>query len=671
MNESVKKEPPRARKSALSNKDTATVSQNVSFVKESTVKMEYMDKITVKEYAELVGCTERYVRKAIAEGKIPAETQNVNSGCIEKSYLISLSSLDSKLRKKYNRMHRKMDSEAIRQTKLEDLSDAERAEAAEWMEILKKWDEFRRSFPPGSKAEADLAFEKNMQNDHPGLNRQQLYRKKRMFGQRGAGGLVDRRGKHDGHLKAIPDEVWNVFEYYYLDQSQKTVAECMRLTDIYFRKHEIDIPPLASSSTFSRAILERIPTPVLKYEREGEKAFRDECGMYIKRCYDDLNSNDIWVCDNHTFDVFINDGEHLKPSRVHLTGFLDVRSRKMVGWYVTMNPSSQATLYALRRGIERYGIPKRILADNGREFLTHDIGGRGHRKSMDWGHEAPTILENLQIEFRTAQVRNARAKIIERAFRDVKECFSRLFEGYTGGTIAERPERLKETGKYAMNFTQIREFAEYVDKYIEGIFNFSGSKGSGMNGRTRNEVYEACLVEKRVASQAELNLMMLRNSKPVKVQREGVKLQVYDTYLYFNSQELLFNHIGQRVYFRYNPDDLHEVRVYDEEDRFLCTAVQQGKLSYYATKEEIKAEMSKLREFERMVKNYKKQKEVEAEDALSLTMWQAEQNIGSYQLPQPKVLTPVRFAEQVPELQEAVGSGETIDYSQFIEKMKG
>ena len=93
---------------------------------------------------------------------------------------------------------------------------------------------------------------------------------------------------------------------------------------------------------------------------------------FIRRKYDeaDFYSNDIWVCDNHTFDVFVNDGEHKKPVRVYLTAFQDVRSRKFMGWYVTMNPCSDATLIALRRGIEKYGIPKQILSDNGREFLT-------------------------------------------------------------------------------------------------------------------------------------------------------------------------------------------------------------------------------------------------------------------------------------------------------------
>lgn len=46
---------------------------------------------------------------------------------------------------------------------------------------------------------------------------------------------------------------------------------------------------------------------------------------------------------------------------------------------MTNAPSSQATLIALRKGIVKYGIPENIYVDNGREFLTFDVGGLGHR----------------------------------------------------------------------------------------------------------------------------------------------------------------------------------------------------------------------------------------------------------------------------------------------------
>ena len=37
--------------------------------------------------------------------------------------------------------------------------------------------------------------------------------------------------------------------------------------------------------------------------RDGEKAFSDRCLPYIMRMYDNLNANDCWIADNHTFDI--------------------------------------------------------------------------------------------------------------------------------------------------------------------------------------------------------------------------------------------------------------------------------------------------------------------------------------------------------------------------------
>lgn len=43
-----------------------------------------------------------------------------------------------------------------------------------------------------------------------------------------------------------------------------------------------------------------------------------------------------------------------------------------------------------------------------------------------------------------AQVKNARAKIIERRFLDFKNRISKLFETYTGGNVLEKPGKSGE-----------------------------------------------------------------------------------------------------------------------------------------------------------------------------------------------------------------------------------
>lgn len=634
-----------------------------------------MEQLKVAEYADLRGVTVQYVRQLISKGQLQATISFGSGGASGKGYLIPLAAIEPKLQKKYMRLHREKfpepEARLVPVRCLEDLSFEERQEVNRWKEILQEWREYRNGYE-GSKEEADEAFVQYLQIRYKGMkfSRRILQRQWKALQEQGEGALIDRRGKHGNHKKAVSDEVFDVFQYYYLDQAQMSVKKCVELTELYLKEQGKEgLLPLASSGTFARKIMEDIPVPVLKYYREGEKAFRDACAPYIQRTYDDLHSNDIWVSDNHTFDVFVNDGEHKKPVRVYLTGFLDIRSRKMVGWYVTLNPCSDATLFALRRGIERYGIPKRILTDNGREFLTFDIGGRGFRTSKkDEEHVAPTILDNLGIDFRTALPTNARAKIIERAFRDVKEDFSTLFEGYTGGTIAEKPERLKKTGKSAENFTLLPEFVKYVDNYIEGYFNTRPHSGSGMYGRTRNEVYAAELIEKRTATKEQLNLMMLRNTRMQKVQRNGVYLGLYDMKIYFNSVELNWSHLGEKVYFRYDPDNLSEVRVYDEQDRFLCTAKQIAKLSYFATKEQVAEAMRENRRLEQLVKRYKKDRDLKGEKAMDMIMREAQRLMGGPE-PDPKILTPVIFSEKTLLEEHGYINAAPIDYTEALERM--
>jgi len=643
-----------------------------------------MEYISVPEYARLVGRSDRYIRQQIVQGKIPAiGTAKKRGGISGTSYQIPVDALDPKTYRRYRReQDKKLGIMAAKPEKpqitvtLEEMSGEERREVAFWKNLLTDWRAFRSR--GGLKAEADQIFLQKISEKYPEMHFsiRMLQRKDQAWREQGEAALIDRRGKHKNHKKGIPDDVFMVFISFYLDESRKSVRKCMELTESYLKhEHREELLPLASPQAFTREILRSVPPAAVVYCRKGRKACTDEMLPYIHRTYEDLHSNDIWVCDNHTFDVFVNDGEHEKPIRVYLTAFQDVRSRKFVGWYVTLNPSSNATLIALRRAIERYGIPKRILSDNGREFLTFDIGGRGFRKSRKLSkeeHEVPTILQNLGIEFTTAMVKNARAKIIERAFLEVKNGFSKMFEGYTGGTIAERPERLKKTGKDADNFTLLPEFITYVDKYIEGIFNKHRHYGEGMDGRTPDQVYAACLIEQTVASTEQLNLMMLRNTRMQKVTRDGVYITLCGQKVPFNSTELNFYHLGRKVYVRYNPDDLQEVRVYDDQDRFLCTAQQTEALGYFADKDQLAAAIRENRKYMRAVQTWKEENVKKPMSELEILMWQAEQNLlGDDTRPDPKIVK-IWSAEEEKERQKASGGSyeEMIDYTAAVERLK-
>lgn len=654
---------------------------------------ESLEELTVKEVAELKGCSERYVQKLIKSGQLRADRIKGSAGIGGMSYIVPLASLDQKLQKKYLRLQKQRNKEVGQECpkeqqeskvipfNLESLSEEERQEIVLWRTILNDWQQYRSLAKSKSEADEQYIQMLGIRYDGMSISARSLERKWKRWQVEGDIALVDHRGKHGKHHKKLEDYVYDIFESFYLDESKKTITECLRLTELQLKQFAPEYLPLPSVDTFGRALEKRTPIPVIQYFRFGQKAYRDKCSAYIKRTYADLYSNDIWVCDNHTFDVIVN--EDGKNVRVYLTTFLDIRSRKIVGWYVTENPSSQATVIALRNGIQNNGIPKMIYSDNGREFLTHDIGGKGFRERKTYTeseeHKPPTILELLGIEFRTALVRNAKAKIVERAYRTLKEQFSRLFDGYTGGHVLERPERLKHLAKNPDNFTVLEDFREYVDYWIKGIYNREAHSGDGMNGRCPDEVFATYLMEQRIATPEELNLMMLRNSRIQKVKRNGVLLKFYDKELWYRSDDLCMYHFDEPVYLRYDPEDLNSVRVYNMEDRFIGKAELETPLSYFASQEEIKAHMQETRKMEKTVKAYKKQKDIQTEDALMLKLNQAAENLEEEFEINPKVVQLHRFVDNVLEEQDedllnrAVGDGTVIDWeraNKSFEKLK-
>lgn len=647
--------------------------------------------LTVKELAELKGCTERYVQKKISEGKIIAEQMEMSKqgpgrGGIQ--YRIPLSKLEKSLQSKFKRRLKSLQKQAappVIETEeplaidTEQLTEEERKEIVFWKNLLADWQRFR-SFK-ANKAEADDAFVDmyNLKFPTLKLNRRTLYRKDKALREQGEAALIDKRGKHNAHTRRLTEEIWDMFEYYYLDQSRKTVKLCMTLTELNLKQlGKGELLPLPSVTTFQRAV-NALPIPFIKYFRYNEKQFIGECAPYIKRMYDDLESNDIWVADNHTFDIMV--GKDGKTVRVYLTAFMDVRSRKMMGWCVTDAPSSDATIYALKKGCEHHGVPKMLYTDNGREFLFHDLGGNGFRKKKkDEELKLPSILDDLGIEFKTALPRNARAKGIERAFCTVKETFSKLYESYTGGTILERPDRNKVVAKKPNELTQVTEFVHQVDTYIQGWYNRQTHSGEGMNGKCPDEVYALNLIEKRVIQQDKLNLMFMRYAKgnkgTIKVGKNGVSLKFYGQELQFWNEDLWKLYFGRDVYVRYSPDDLSSVRVYDGDMRFICTAELRTVLGYRASKEDIMAMQQENRKAVKAVKAYKKSKDIEAEEALKLVIDEAERSMGNTYDINPQIIRPIYGANETFESSQgiypkAVGDyEEPIDWSKAVERLK-
>ncbi len=594
-----------------------------------------METLSVNEYANIRGCTPRNIRKLITKGKIKAiPTINQKN---KKVFQIPFDFLDAEEQARYYESKGIINSEIkISHTEiLEDMTPKEREECIFWEKVVKEWQLYRNKDNIKSKTDVDNLFITKMKLEYPSIDiSYDILRRKYIALKNGdLKGLIDKRGKAKKGYTKIDEEVWQIFLSFYLDQAKHPIAKCLDYTKAYIKEIGKDelIDNIPAYCTFTRHINSDISDAIKTLGRDGEKAFDDRCAPYIRRTYDSMESNDYWIGDNHTIDVIV--GEVEKTFRLYLTAFMDARSGIITCVYITDTPSSQASIYSLRRGIIKYGIPKNVYLDNGREFLTFDFGGLGHRaKKNNNKYNPPPILERLGINMVNALVRNAKAKIIERRFLDFKNSISRLFATYTGGNVVEKPEILKVELKNG-NAPDKQTFIKEIEELIEYYLNYEDYNGAvtADKGKRKIDVYKENLHTKITATDEQLNLMMLRSTRPQKVTRRGVHLDIAGTRIDYFNNELIMQMLNKQVYIRYDPDNLSHVRVYDLEDRYIMEieADNTAVLEYGASKEDVKAAMSKTREFKKASKKLLEStvlSDISRNTALDLMLKKAQQN---------------------------------------------
>lgn len=346
--------------------------------------------ISIKEVAEIKGCTVQNLQKQVLEDRIQAITEYTQNN--RKRYMIPLTELSEKEQIAYYKKHnievpseiKKEKSKSSRSTNIEDYTELQREEMAFWHGIIKQWQDY--CIDKLSKVDATKEFVLIMREKYPDIKISSdiLYRKKRSMAHYGICGLADGRGGHNKGSSTIADVVWNTFLSFYLDQNQLTKTMCYQLTVQVIKEERPDLLPLPSYRTFVRHIESDVSLAVKTLGRNGEKAFKDRCAPYIKRIYDNLESNDIWFGDNHTLDIESLD-KNGKLHRLHMSTFQDARSGIIVAAHLSDSNTGQTTLISLRKGILGYGCPKVLYLDNGREYMVTDISGLGHRqkKSSD------------------------------------------------------------------------------------------------------------------------------------------------------------------------------------------------------------------------------------------------------------------------------------------------
>ena len=170
--------------------------------------------------------------------------------------------------------------------------------------------------------------------------------------------------------------------------------------------------------------------------RDGENALSNKVEPYIKRDASLLEVGDIIVADGHKLAFQVINPFTGKPCRARLVGFLDWKSTALVGFEIMLEENTQCIASALRNTIINLDmIPKVVYQDNGRAFrakyFTVDKG------FTELGFQG--LYSKLGVETVFARPYNAKAKVIERFFKEFQESFEKL-----GRVISEATFRINQ-----------------------------------------------------------------------------------------------------------------------------------------------------------------------------------------------------------------------------------
>jgi transposase InsO family protein len=407
--------------------------------------------------------------------------------------------------------------------------------------------------------------------------------------ERGILGLVDSRMETQQRDLGDDPFVSEVMRLW-LTQHKRSVQLCHHIATDTAEEKGWAIQPYKSVSTYIFEWSKKNRTEVERL-RFGRKAYTDNCEPYLEGDYSTLQSNEQWCSDHHQFDVWVEisparetidqvTGEvrqiPARYARPWLTSWEDMRSRKIVGWVISLKPCQDTIHLAFHRAISGHGVPQETYVDNGKDYDAWSLQGmtKMERRKLRMTYDAAAmqgLFGILQVKTVHCEPYHGQSKPIERFHRTVKDRFCKLYETYCGGKPEERPENcftLLRDGKAP----KLEQFIQDFTDWLENDYHQRVHTGDSMDDTPAN-VWEKCLVSKVVVNPRTAELLRCRAAKTSPVGQNGITW-MGQTY---RSQELL-RRIGDEVYIRFDPEDVNEISVWTLDNQFICFAAPKERI---------------------------------------------------------------------------------------------
>ena len=403
--------------------------------------------------------------------------------------------------------------------------------------------------------------------------------------------------KQGEYNSILNDEMKNILLTLLLHPSKYNYGKAIKLTkEILIKRGYENLPSDISFKRFAEYFRKNNYAEwVLK--REGMKAYHDKVEPYIERDISKIEVGDILVADGHVLNFQVINPFTGKPTRATLVGFLDWKSTALVGYEIMMTENTQCIASALRNAIINLGmIPKVVYQDNGKAFKSRFF------QNVDFEEEGFNgVYANLNIHSVFAKPYNARAKVIERFFKEFQEEFEKMMPSYIGTSIENKPAWLKRGEllhqEWHKNLTNnhiptLQETIKYINAWIEfHNKNICPNNRSKTIQEVLNEV-----PKQKINVQILDDLMMKTECRTIN--KHGI------TFLNMHYRSEAIIGIRDKVNIRYSLFDLSKIHVYSTKGEFLCIAHRVQKVHPMARI------LGSVKDMEEYKQQYKKQQQL-------------------------------------------------------------
>lgn len=345
--------------------------------------------------------------------------------------------------------------------------------------------------------------------------------------------------------------------------------------------------------------MNKMPPRLVAMATKGPAFYAQHYQNYIPRDPDTIEVNEAWVGDNLECDFYIRDrnGRAVRP---WLTAIQDIKSQYIVGMVLSDEGVNSADIRAALAGaVREYGRPRIFLTDNGsdfckRGFTTPVVFTPSLNNSETYEH---CILKELDIEHRTADPYNAKAKLVERFFRELNE-HSREQRGWVGNCIENRPATAElwsrpENVRYLPNRD---EAAQFIAEKLGIFHNTPSPESKYLKGLSPAQAFRSAnRMTRPVLSDIDLAFAFLTPIPEARfVEPRGPSVKVGKIrYVAKEGAENLWHYDNLPVMVKFDMMSINYCFIFDLDGAFLAVAHAEEEIPYFADTEDEKERLSK------------------------------------------------------------------------------